>query len=157
MEITANLKQYRFDNLDRPLGYIAKAIAVDCRANIRRQVTDRGTMIKLADRTIANKKKVNSVYPERALYRTGQMAKAIEGWRVRKNEWNYGIKKHSKSAEKALIHMFEGVRSKAKGQLITRPFLFISNRRRKLANERMNKYIKNVILKRAPMKRIKVF
>ena len=125
-----------FMNAEIPLGQIAEKVATEAKENIRRQQSPDGTpFTPLAKRTV--QKKGFSM----ALIDKGIMFNAISVFHIAKNQFEVGVIPRGKPRRDlvALIHQEQGVPSK-KGRIV-RPFLGMSSRLLKWANDRMERWM----------------
>jgi len=124
-----------------PLGQIANKVADDSRRNIRQQTNVNGSaMARLSVKTIKDKRRKRSQYPNLALYRTGIMFNAIHVYNKGKNNFEVGIIPRGSPSRDllALIHAEQGVNQHTR---ITRTFLGMTSATLKWANARMERWL----------------
>ncbi len=136
VNIEVNAAVPDFMNAEVPLGQIAEKVATEAKENIRMQRSPDGTpFVPLAKSTI--RKKGFAM----ALFDKGIMFNAIMVYHTGKNQFEVGVSPRGKPRRDlvAEIHQNIGVPSK-KGRIV-RPFLGMSARLNKWANDRMDRWM----------------
>ena len=145
IEIDAQIPD--FMDASVPLSQIAEKVADDSRRNIRQQTNvDGSAMARLSVKTIKDKKRAKSQYPNLALYRTGSMFRAIHVYNKGKNDFEVGIIPRGSPSRDllALIHAEQGVNQHTR---TTRTFLGMTNATITWANSRMERWLSERVQK----------
>lgn len=130
-----------------PLSQIANKVADDSRRNIRQQTNvDGSAMRRLSVKTIKDKRRERSPYPNLALYRTGAMFRAIHVYNKGKNDFEVGIIPRGSPSRDlvALIHAEQGVNQHTR---IIRTFLGMTTATINWANSRMERWLSERVQK----------
>lgn len=154
IDITLDLSIPDLDDASVPLTQIAEKIKNESQKRIRQQRNIDGTYYKgLSKKTIQQKIREGSSYPNRALYRKGIMYRAIHAYKVGKNEVQVGVIPRGKPSRDlvGIIHQEQGVPSK-QGR-IQRTFLGITQKTEEWAYQRMERWISKQ-LEKPPKQRV---
>lgn len=131
-----------------PMGQIANKVADDSRRNIRQQTNvDGSAMRRLSVKTIKDKRRKGSPYPNLALYRTGIMFNAIHVYNKGKNDFEVGIIPRGGPVTRdlvALIHAEQGVNQHTR---IIRTFLGMTTATLNWANSRIERWLNERVQK----------
>ena len=137
-----------------PLLDIAQRTVQDIKKGIRRGVTFHGRYYKkLTAKTIRDKKRIGSIYPTRALYRTGELFKGILFRKLRANAYEVYISGMGRPRRSIVAgyHQIEGVNRHTR---VIREFFGMSFKRQRWAAARVKRWVDNVINK-AYLKKVK--
>lgn len=135
-EIKVDLAIPDFLDASIPLEQIAEKVAEDSRKNIRNQTNlDGSAYQRLSKKTVQDKIRQRSESPNMALYRKGIMYRAINVYRLSKNEFEVGIIPRG-SPRRDLVGMIH----QEIGPVI-RTFLGFTMQTYKWANARMERWL----------------
>ena len=139
---------------DVPLLDIVQRTVQDIKKGISRGVTFHGRYYKkLSEKTIRDKKRTGSIYPTRALYRTGELFKGILSRKLRANAYEVYISGMGRPRRSIVAgyHQIEGVNRHTRA---IREFFGMSLKRQRWARARVKRWVDNVINK-AYLKKVK--
>jgi hypothetical protein len=130
-----------------PMGQIANKVADDSRRNIRQQTNvDGSVMRRLSVKTIKDKRRKGSQYPNLALYRTGAMFNAIHVYSKGKNDFEVGIIPRGSPSRDlvALIHAEQGANEHTR---VIRTFLGMTSATKNWSNSRIERWLSERVQK----------